>query len=951
MWLVFAFIVSLLLVAALAPKPNVENARAAKLGDFQFPRSNHGDPMPLLWGTVRQKSPITAWFGDFRPVAIKKKIKSGLFSSTKVTVGYKNYIGIDCVLALGPGVRLKKFWAGTHLVWSGDLASSGSVYIDQPALFGGEEEGGGLQGTMQFYDGSFNSSQDPYLISKIGPNVPAYNGIARALFKAFYIGTSTTPQAFSFEISRLTSGLHATYSIMPNGLDANPMEIAYDAMTQKWGRFGNLSAELELTSFVNSAKTLYEEGLGMSLLVQSAITGKDLLEEIMRVADGLLYQDPATSKIVATLIRQDYVVDELLVIDESSIKSLKNFQKTTWESTFNQCRVTFKDRNNNYDSSVAITQDFANINFQNRVKSTEISSPGCTEAAVASILAARQLSLLNVPLYKCDITVNRKAQNLRPGSVFVMNWAPFGISNMVMRVTKIDLGELTSNEIKISCIQDRFSTATPTFADSEGSGWTPVSTTPNPVSIRLLFTPPAFLVSNNSNESISTFDNNSRLYVAMVPPGSASYAVSVLSSPDNFATTGIASIEDSPYNGGGVMQAAYSSTIAATDHHDTTGFTVGSVSQNAIDNLQQLATLDEARDGSAFLLINNELFVYVGFIDNGDGTVTFPNLYRGVLDTKPESHAANDRVWFISGQDGLMPELLPVGATRYVKLQDKTPGGTLDVSSSPTFSAAVTNRAGLPLPPQYLTLEGSRTPAPASGLTSITAAWRNRSRTDTTMRVYDDVVDNREADTQTRLRWRVGAGGYTTVTTTGNSAVLDVTGLVGTLEVIVDSQIISNGKYSTYGDSLTMELGAADMPNSITFEQGTMPVGFENATANGWYIVDKLDSGGALTKALRAPVITHNQTTQFDFNLTFTGSVDNFTIRFLTDSEAGLDPFKVFIDDGITLTSSGPATSGLFKVFLGSVDAGSHKVTFRYSKDNSDSIGTDTVYISKISCS
>ena len=77
MWYLVVFIVALLLVAALTPKPNIENARAAKLGDFQFPRSKHGDPMPLVWGTVRQKSPITAWYGDFRPVAITEKVKTG----------------------------------------------------------------------------------------------------------------------------------------------------------------------------------------------------------------------------------------------------------------------------------------------------------------------------------------------------------------------------------------------------------------------------------------------------------------------------------------------------------------------------------------------------------------------------------------------------------------------------------------------------------------------------------------------------------------------------------------------------------------------------------------------------------------------------------------------------------------------------------------------------------
>ena len=192
MWYLVVFIVALLLVAALTPKPNIENARAAKLGDFQFPRSKHGDPMPLVWGTVRQKSPITAWYGDFRPVAITEKVKTGLFGSKRVTVGYKNYMGIDCILCLGPGVKLRRIWADTYEIWSGNI-SSGDVSINLPNLFGGEKEGGGLQGTMTFYDGRFDPPQDSYLVSKIGANVPAYNGFARAVFKAFYIGFNSQP--------------------------------------------------------------------------------------------------------------------------------------------------------------------------------------------------------------------------------------------------------------------------------------------------------------------------------------------------------------------------------------------------------------------------------------------------------------------------------------------------------------------------------------------------------------------------------------------------------------------------------------------------------------------------------------------------------------------------------------------------------------------------------------
>lgn len=807
MWVAIVIAVIALLMVAFMPKPNVENARAAKLGDFQVPRSKYGDPMPLVWGTVRQKSPITAWFGDFRPVPIKKKVSSGLFSSKKVITGYKNYVGIDCILSLGPGVVLKRFWAGTYLVWTGNASGITNIVINQPNLFGGDDQRGGLQGTFTFYDGRFDPPRDAYLASVLDPNVPAYNGFARAVFKSFYIGTTTNLEMFSFEISRMTSGLHATYSIMPNGLDLNPMEICYDAITQKWGRFGNLPSVLDLPSFVACAQTLYNEGLGMSIAAQSAITGKDLLEEIMRHCDGLLYQDPATSKIVAKLIRQDYTVASLPVLDESIIKELRNFSKTTWDSTLNQCRVTFKDRAGDYDDSVAIAQDFANINYQQRVKSTEISSPGCTEAVVANKLAARQLSLLSVPLYKCDLVCNRKAQKLRPGDVFVLNWGPFNLQKMVMRISKIDLGELTSGEVKISCVQDRFATSTPTFAPPDSSGWTPINTNATVVTLRNVFTPPHFLSRLTTSEGLSTFDNAGRLYVAAVGPSSASISFDGMYSTDNFASEPTLALDTAPYNGGGTLNAAYANTVADTTRNDITGvFKVNGVSSATIANLQQYTTLNQARDGSALIMVNNELLVYVGFVDNGDGSVTFPNLYRGVLDTVPGSHAAGDRVWFISGTDGLIASMLANSSTGYVKLLDTTTADKLPLSSAPSISAAQNGRARLPYQPQNLTLDGSRTPAPGVGLTSVTAAWARRSREAQSLSVFNDADAGLETGTQTRVRWRVGAGGYTTVMVAGTSTALNVTGLTGTLEVIVDTQITASGLFSTNSERLTQTL-------------------------------------------------------------------------------------------------------------------------------------------------
>jgi len=552
---------------------------------------------------------------------------------------------------------------------------------------------------------------------------------------------------------------------------------------------------LDLPSLIACAQTLYNEGLGMSILVQSAITGKDLVEEVVRVADAIIYQDPATAKIVAKLLRQDYVVADLLILDESSISSLKNFSKTTWESTINQCRVTFKNRDNFYDDSVAIAQDFANINFQQRVKSIEINVPGCSVPSVASQLATRQLSILSSPIYKCDIVVNRKAQALRPGAVFKLNWGPFGITNMIMRVVSIDFGDLTSNEISITCIQDRFASSFVTFASPEGSSWSPISTSASDVITRTIFTPPAFLSANAATDSVSDFDNNGRLYVAAVGPSGASVSYDAMYSNDNFVTDPDLSINDGAYNGGGVLLNAYGSSVASVSRHDTSStLVVTGMSAGAIAGLSNYTTLDKARDGSALLMIWSELFVYVGYVDNGGGQVTFNDVYRSVLDTAPASHAAGDRVWVIRSSDGIMQGLIPTGTTGYVKLLDNT-----------TSSATVTNRAGLPLPPQYLTLNGSRTP-PASSANSVSVSWRNRSREDTTLRVYDDAVSTREPGTSTVVRWRVGAGAYSEEITTLDTESLNVSGKSGLLEVIIFSRIISSGKESAESDTLTMTL-------------------------------------------------------------------------------------------------------------------------------------------------
>src|ERR1043165_8482750 len=85
---------SIVLSELLRPKPKLENARPAGLGDFSFPTATEGRPVPLVWGTVKISGPNVVWYGDLSQTAQRKKIKTGLWSSKRITTGFKYYVGL-----------------------------------------------------------------------------------------------------------------------------------------------------------------------------------------------------------------------------------------------------------------------------------------------------------------------------------------------------------------------------------------------------------------------------------------------------------------------------------------------------------------------------------------------------------------------------------------------------------------------------------------------------------------------------------------------------------------------------------------------------------------------------------------------------------------------------------------------------------------------------------------
>lgn len=748
-------VVGLIGMMLLMPKPKQENARPETLDKLNAPTAAEGSPLPLILGMVRHRGPNTLWKGDFAPVAIKKKVKTGLFSSKKVVTGYKYYVGLDLGLGLGPGVQLTKIWFDKDEVWSGTVGpNETSLSIDKPVLWGGEEKGGGFVGTLRFYGGQFSQPVNAYVASKVTNDLPAYVGQTHIVIEHAYIGTQAVLRVMSFELSRYTNAIGLGVGHERIGDDLNPAEMLFQIMTLEWGGLDVDPNDIDLPSFVDVGETLYTEGNGMSLIISSPNSGRDAVEEVLRQIDGVMYQDPVTGKIILRLIREDYDLVTLPVLDETNVSSVRSFARTSWDDTVNQVRVTYTNRSNKYEKGTAIVQDLANINSQGRIRPGNFSFPGVTVGDLANRLAQREMAQLSVPLFRATLEVNRGAADLRPGDAFKWSWPEYELEQVVMRVQKFSLGDLIDGRIVIECVQDEYALDQTIFATPEPSGHVPYQDiVAAPVATRLVKESPYFLA---TAAGLTVAATQSVVLVAAQLPADAD-SFDIYTSSDGGAVYALSAEAVVP-NAIGELNTAITGTASLA-----TGVIASMDVLLADASDLEAHTAAEVAQGAGLMLIDGELLAYQGLAVVG-GTVTLSNVWRALLDTSPGAHAIGAKVYFLDGGN-VMDDLFPATATVQVKLATNTADDTMDYTTDVASIITLHSRCARPLPPAAIKFGvGAMNAPPANGASPVTVTWANRNRLDETLRKIADATSAFEPGQRTTIRWRKNGGAWTVLT-------------------------------------------------------------------------------------------------------------------------------------------------------------------------------------------
>lgn len=707
-------IATFLLTELLRPKPNIEDAKPAGLGDFNVPTATEGRVVPLIWGRVKMAGPNVVWYGDLIADPIVVKVKTGLFSSENQTQGFVYSIGLQMALCRGPVDLLVNIRNDSSFCWGEDAPSADtpivpvdggtSYFINEPSFFGGDEAGGGggLVGGGRIFPGTETQAISAYLQTFQTPT-PAYRGTCYVTWERGEIGLGPQLRAFEFEIDRFPDGLDLA-TLQPGDeivdLGANPMNVVFEVITNtEWG-LAQSAGQVDLTNFRAQAAILATEGHGFAWIWDRAQDVLELIKLVEQQVDGVLALDPVSGQFRFTLVRFDYTPGTLPLLDESNVHKVTRFQRPAWAETQNQITVEFTDRRKNYTTSFALAQDMGNQDIVKAINAAKTRYPGVKNPTLANAIAWREIRALSTPIATMKIVTDRSQYAAVPGDVLEFSWGRFGITRLPIRVTRVDRGEILNNEITIDVAQDIFAFNAGSFSDPIDTGWIPVATEAQPSLRERLWEVPFQL----------SLDNERHLGVICSRDGGLHIAFDVQSdradSPNfNFEGT------EADFTPTALITAAIS-----RDRGDVTPFVqdieIDGINDITVSTLIAAAsTTIDANDPANVFLIDEELFFYETVLDLGSGLVRLETCHAGLFDTVPADHSDNAVVWFIGQGLGLLQRNgalpTPPGAID-VKILPETIRNVLDIGSAATLSTTVAQRIRNPIPPGDPFVNGNR---------------------------------------------------------------------------------------------------------------------------------------------------------------------------------------------------------------------------------------------------
>lgn len=484
------FVIKMAIVAAIsygisyALARHPKGAKAAGASAFEFPTSQENRPPSVIWGTRTVTGPN--YISPILEFASKKK-KHG-HGKSRTTVAHYYYVTLHIGVAqanldgiLQIGVADTCLWPTLNDPTSYAADGQTAATIAAHTCWGGYDREGGVAGDLNIQYGGPAQTLDAYL-SGILSDQPAYRGFTGVILKKMYIGTQAIIKPWWFVCRRrnlLSDGAAMWYiAKAPVGTyDLNPIHVLYELLTSDVIGLGKAAALIG-TSFTSAADTCLAEGCGVSCCWDwSPDTIHDMIEGVEEVVDGKLYQDPATGLFEFGLVRRDYTVGDLESFDEDDFW-VESMPVSSPGLAPSATRVLWYDRETD-QSRPATSWDIALLTRQGGdpiVREVDLSAWVC-DADLAQSIADREQQQISAMPRALTIHALRTMAHLHETSVIKITYAALDLTDVVVRVAKIDRGSVTDGECVIELVEDVFDVVYGTQSSPPAAGSSTASET------------------------------------------------------------------------------------------------------------------------------------------------------------------------------------------------------------------------------------------------------------------------------------------------------------------------------------------------------------------------------------------------------------------------------------------------------------------------------------------
>jgi hypothetical protein len=494
--------------------------------------------------------------------------------------------------------------------------------------------------------------------------------------------------------------------------DMNPAHIIRECLTDNiWGR-GLPESEIGPT-FAIAADQLFDEGLGLSFMWSEEAPIEEFVGEVLRHIDAVRYEDPETGLQELKLIRGDYDIGTLPVLDRSNSKVTK-FEMPALSELTNQVTVKYHKVADDNDAAITV-QDTAAITMAGTIINQTYEYPGITNDAVASMVAQRDLAANSRPFARGTVTTNRTVADLKPGDVFILNEPDHGVDAMVCRVAKRKDNGALNGEIALEFGEDVFGTEYSIFTQPPASGWTdPIGTAENFPQQTAFELPYTHLVRRLGDSYVSDVpaDIGYVAFAGSEPTGNNHINYELFVYPDG----------ETPLTG---------------DENAVVGdFTEVAIATASIGPDDTSVAIEpfagpESHSAGEFVLIGNavdaarEIVVLATDLDPGD-TAIF--LSRGVADTIPRDIIAGDSLYLFHDDYAYSTDEYVTGETAQAYAVPST--GRDEYPGPFTYhDVDIANRIHLPYPPANVKIDGAYAFTPVSNSSNqIVLTWNHRDR-------------------------------------------------------------------------------------------------------------------------------------------------------------------------------------------------------------------------------